>query len=89
VDNPQLDPRELILRVADWVFLHDSEANRGDIRPNTINPNHWTLFPLDSHGVTTFKTWFYYHQPADPLFERRPTVYIPPGALQLGTHGRW
>jgi hypothetical protein len=82
-----MDPKDLLLRVADWVFIHSSERRRPEIRPNQFGPNLWTLFPVDVYGHNAYKTWFYYNAPADPLFEGRPTIYIPPNVLQLRQGG--
>jgi hypothetical protein len=75
-----VDPKHMLLCIADWVFGHSSERNRTDIRPN--RHMEWQLHPVDGNGIKVYKHWFYYHEPVDPLFEGRPTVYIPAYALQ-------
>lgn len=79
-----LDPKYLIMRIADWVFHHESEARQRTVRPNA-GPNNWIVGPVPStdpeHQV--YKQWFYYNTPEDPTFGRRPTVYLPVRALQL------
>ncbi len=39
--------------------------------------------PIDEGDYVLYKHWFYYNTPADPLFDGRPTLYVPVGALQL------
>jgi hypothetical protein len=82
-ENP--DPREFLLRVADWVFGHSSDVRRGNVHPNASNEQrtNWLLRPIDEGDYVLYKHWFYYNTPADPLFDGRPTLYVPVGALQL------
>lgn len=82
--DTHIDPRDVILRVADWIFRHNLETRRTDVLPNGPSrvTGQWTLHP--TADPERYRHWFYYHCPEDPLFDGRPTVYIPVQAVRLG-----
>jgi hypothetical protein len=44
---------------------------------------------MDVYEYNSYKNWVYYNKPADPLFEGRPTIYIPTKALHLRNSDFW
>ena len=67
-------PRYLIREVAFWIFGHSSNIHYRTIRPNEPPVGREYLLRPTEHSYTK---WFFYDRPRDPLFEGRPTIYIP------------
>ncbi len=81
--NPApLDPKYLVIRVADWIFHHESEDHHTSVRLNG-DPTNWTITPINGDDYQVYKQWFFYNTPADPMFGGQPTIYLPTGARQM------